>query len=45
MRIARFSIGNEPMFGIIDGETSGEETTAITGDPRLCGSLVRGLCR
>ncbi|MFI7587800.1 fumarylacetoacetate hydrolase family protein [Spongisporangium articulatum] len=33
MRIARFTTGEDPRYGLIDGEPGAEELVAITGDP------------
>lgn len=37
MRIARFSAGAEPLFGIVEGQTGREEITALDGNPFLEG--------
>ncbi|WP_104088297.1 fumarylacetoacetate hydrolase family protein [Arthrobacter sp. GMC3] len=33
MRIARFVVDNDPMYGIVEGETGSEVVTVIKGDP------------
>ncbi|HEY6740590.1 MAG TPA: fumarylacetoacetate hydrolase family protein [Actinopolymorphaceae bacterium] len=33
MRIARFSVGDEPQFGIVEGQPGAEVITVIDGDP------------
>ncbi len=33
MRIARFVVDSDPLYGIVEGEHGSEEVTVINGDP------------
>ena len=33
MRIARFVVDSDPLYGVVEGDTGSEEITVIHGDP------------
>ena len=42
MRIARFVVDDDPMFGVVDGSAGNEEVAVIQGDPFYSGVQLTG---
>ncbi|MFD1211264.1 fumarylacetoacetate hydrolase family protein [Arthrobacter sp. GCM10027362] len=43
MRIARFVVDSEPMYGVVEGEEGSEEVAVISGDPFFAGVHPTGV--
>ncbi|AUZ89497.1 2-hydroxyhepta-2,4-diene-1,7-dioate isomerase, partial [Arthrobacter agilis] len=43
MRIARFVVNDDPLFGVVEGAAGSEEVAVIQGDPFYAGVQLTGV--